>query len=125
MITTRILGKNWKVFKLKDEDYRKISDGVAVTDIDKREICISAGSCNLNTIIHEVFHAYHASLCLDSTNEITGDDYEEIYAEFVAKYSVSILENSVKILSKLEKSKNNTLLNKVAKLLTEVEKKCL
>lgn len=97
----KIWGESWSYEKLSPAKYDQVygNDSQAITDIINKTIHFRSTSIDMATIIHELLHAYKSYLCLDSTNEISGDDWEEIYAELFAKYGTKILDNA-KVLHK-------------------------
>lgn len=67
----------------------------------KRRIVIHEKGCSLDTIKHELVHAYTSEMCISSCDDITQDDYEEFFAELFAKYGEDMLLCSKKIASDL------------------------
>lgn len=90
----KILSKKWKLRVLNKKDYGKKNgkDSLAVTKVHRRRIDLSPKGSDLETIIHELTHAYLYEMCLHSTHEISGDDLEEIFAEMMAKRGKELLK---------------------------------
>lgn len=92
----------WNYRVLSTEKYTELygPDSAAITDMETKTIDIAENGLNLDTIIHEIFHAYKNYLCIDSA-EMTNDAIEEIYASFFAKNSFKILEKASIMYEKL------------------------
>lgn len=97
-----ILGKKWQVRVLKRKKYMKKNgrDSVAITDIDKRRIDISPYGMNLETVVHELLHAYLGEMCTRSA-DFDDDALEEIFAEFMAKRGRELLDVADTIYDKI------------------------
>ena len=93
-ITFNILNKEWRLKLLKNKKHKKKNgkDNVGVTKYWKREISIPVAGADLETIVHELNHAYRAEMCMGSTSEITVDDMEEICCELMAKRGRELLD---------------------------------
>jgi hypothetical protein len=89
-----VLGKPWTLRLMKRRKYKDKNgkDSVAVTKAYKRQIDLSPFGRDLETIVHELVHAYLHELCIGSTNEITADDLEEVFAELMAKRGRELLD---------------------------------
>ncbi len=92
-IKFQILGKPWLLRVLKKRKYNKKNgaDSVAITYINKRRIDLGPGGMDLETVIHELVHAYLAELCTKST-ELDDEQLEEIFAELMAKRGREMLD---------------------------------
>lgn len=88
----QILSKDWTLRVLKKKKYKKKngSDSVAVTYVNKRRVDIGPDGQDLETIVHELVHAYLAELCTHSA-DLTTDALEEIFAELMAKRGHELL----------------------------------
>lgn len=93
-----ILGRPWKITSLSQEAFiKRFKDEYAgITVPLTREVIINQEDCTLGTVVHEMTHAYIASLCTHSAN-LTGDQQEEVYCELMALHGTSILSVSKKI----------------------------
>jgi hypothetical protein len=91
-----VLGKPWTLRVLSAKYYRKKNgrDSAAVTKMHKRRIELQPSFLDSETITHELVHAYLYEMCLHSTNEITVDDLEEVFAELMAKRGRELLDRS-------------------------------
>lgn len=89
-----ILGKEWQLRILKKKKYNKKrgKDSVATTIAYKRRIDIHESGTDLETLIHELVHAYLHELCLGSCTKLSAEDIEEFFAELMAKYGRELLE---------------------------------
>lgn len=106
-----ILGKDWTLKLVKSKKYKKKhgSDSLAITLGWKREIAMHPKGADLETLTHELFHAYCREMCLGSTNEISQDDLEEIYAELLAKRGREILDLADNLWSQVHDSLTNNI----------------
>ena len=108
MISTkfRIVGKRWEIRLLSKKKYRKKNgDGsVAITLMHKRRIEVSPKGFDLETILHELVHAYLSELCIWSAN-LEDDNIEEVFAELLAKRGRELLDLGDKLLLELQKGK--------------------
>lgn len=92
-IKFRVMGKKWSLKVPPSKRYKKKhgTDSVAMTMCYKRQIDLHPKGTDLETIVHELVHAYAGEMCLKSTNKIKKYDWEEIYAEMLAKRGREIL----------------------------------
>ena len=83
-----VLGKEWTLRVLEKKKYKKKrgNDSVGITIMVDRKIDIPSNGINIETVEHELLHAYRYELCVTSMNKIKADDWEEFYAEFTSKY---------------------------------------
>lgn len=102
-ITFEILGKRWNLRVLKKRRYRKSNgyDSVAVTHINKRRIDIGPSGMDLETVIHELVHAYLTEICTKSA-ELDDVQLEEIFAELMAKRGREMLNLADKLYSEIK-----------------------
>lgn len=103
-IEFKVLGKVWTLLPMARKRYAKKhgKDSVAITRTDKRIVYLSPFGMDLETITHELVHCYRYEMCLDSMIEITPDDMEEFYAEFIAKFGHEILDLSEMLYGRLK-----------------------
>lgn len=88
-----ILGQKWKVFLHEEEYYVKVygdNDSGHTTESIK-EIHINNSELNLETIVHELVHAFYASLCIRSAH-VDVEQQEEILCEMFALHGSKILK---------------------------------
>lgn len=99
-----ILGKKWSLKVLTPKKYVKKHgyDSVAITLGWKRKIFIHGKGIDKETLVHELVHAFLHELCLKSTNDISTDDLEEIFAELMAKYGMELLNLADSLLVMIE-----------------------
>lgn len=92
-VAFKILGKDWTLRVLKKKKYRKRNgaDSVAITYVHKRRVDIGPDGHDLETITHELLHAYLAELCTHSA-DLDCDSLEEIMAELMAKRGRELLD---------------------------------
>jgi hypothetical protein len=100
----RVLGKAWELRPMAKRRYAKKhgKDSVAITRTDKRIVYLSPFGMDLETITHELVHVYKYEMCLNSMNDLTLDDMEEFYAEFLAKFGYEILDLAESLYNKLK-----------------------
>lgn len=58
----------------------------------KRRIDLHQLGASLETINHELTHAFTHELCITSCSELSKDDVEEFYAELISKYGRQLLD---------------------------------
>lgn len=89
----QVLGKSWTLRLMKRKKYAKKNgkDSLAITYIHKRRIDLSPKGRDLETIVHEITHAFFTELCTSSA-ELTRDALEEIFCEIMSKHGATILE---------------------------------
>lgn len=103
VIKFKILGKNWKLGLLNTVEYRAKHGrhmGVAVTDVNTREIDLSPKGRDLETIYHELIHGYLGEMCVHSC-DLDDDNLEEIFCELFSKRAKEILELGIELKEKL------------------------
>lgn len=84
---------------MSDEDYRKAHgiDSQGVTLKHKQEVHLNKKHFTKKLVGHELFHAYHASCCTSSTDNIDSEDTEEIGAEIIEFHLDEMVTNRNKI----------------------------
>lgn len=88
-----IMGKSWTIRLLKKKQFKKKNgNGIGVTKGWKRVIDLHPGGFDLETVNHELSHAFRAEMCVDSMTEPTPADVEEFYAELIAKRGRELLD---------------------------------
>lgn len=101
----KILGKTW-TFRLLDKKAYKSKksrrNSLAVTYFHKRRIDFSPSGVDIETVIHEIVHAYMYEMCLHSCNELTTADMGEVYAELLSKRGKELLALGDKVLRELK-----------------------
>ena len=101
-INFEILGKKWVLRVLKKKRYNKSNgnDSVAITYPNKRRIDIGPAGMDLETVLHELTHAYLTELCTKST-ELDDVQLEEIFAELLAKRGREMLDLGDKLYAQI------------------------
>ena len=94
----------WTVQAIPEQMYLLAigSDSMGVTDKNTREITLSRAHLSTELIRHELFHAYCSSCCIDSTHQLTTDDFEEIAAEIVGYHAEDICKTAKKLYNTLQ-----------------------
>lgn len=100
----QVLGKPWMLRVLKRRKFA-ITHGlgaVAATYVNRRVIDLGPDGLDIETIRHELVHAFFGELCLNSAT-LDRDAFEEITAEFVSKRAPELLKIADEILKQLHK----------------------
>ena len=101
-----IKGIKYKVKLLKKGDYqKKDKNSFAHVNRELREIVFRDDHIKKTTIIHAVVHAFINSLHLNSCNDLTLEDFEEIICEMLEDHLMDINTISNQILSFLKEQK--------------------
>lgn len=99
-----LVGHEWKMFMCTPKKYAEMHGGgsVAITDIDKREIYFRSDAFTLETVRHELVHAYvimfnfvELDLCEEQT--------EEFFAELFGKHGEVMVHQATEIFEALSK----------------------
>lgn len=91
-IPFKVLNKEWTLRLLAKKKYKKKNgdDSVALTRTHKRTIDLGPNGMDLETITHELWHAYLAECCT-YTADLTIEAFEEICAELIAKRGLELV----------------------------------
>lgn len=102
-IKFKILGKSWtlKLLELKKFEKKHGPEIVGITLATERKINLSPAGFDLETIVHELVHAYIREMCLSTTSDINQNDWEEICAELMAKRGRELLDLADKLFEKV------------------------
>ncbi len=97
-----ILGKKWTIRLLKKKKYKAKngSDSVAITSVNGRRIDLGPKGRDIETITHELFHAYLGECCTHSA-DLDDDSMEEICAELMAKRGQELLDLADELLMRI------------------------
>lgn len=78
----------WTIRVLTSKRYEKLhgEDSLAITDTEIKCIDFKKGEISLSTIIHECTHLYYFYAPVGTMTHTTVGDWEEIFAEFNAKF---------------------------------------
>lgn len=92
-IEFRILGRPWRVRIMGKRAYYLVNapTSVAATHGSKREIHLSPYGMDIETLTHELVHAYLEELCTHSAG-LDRDAFEEIVCEFIAKRGKELMD---------------------------------
>lgn len=92
-IPFQVMGRKWNVILQDTKRFRKsqCDKTIAYTDGDEREIHVGTQGRDIETIRHELVHAYMAEFCLNSA-DLDNENLEEIYADFMAKRGHELLK---------------------------------
>jgi hypothetical protein len=117
----RINGNKWFYSFIPFQDFEKeYDDGVAICVFHKKLIVFRIDQICLTTIMHELVHAYSHYICVSDTQHISAADYDEIYANFFEKYSLSILQNALHIYLKFHEKITPKTKNLIVKLMADL-----
>lgn len=102
MITLKIFDRKWKVRVLDNDEFTRIygDDAAGLTIFANKEIIINASDFTLETVRHEVWHAYYASLCTSSSS-LDPNQVEEVSAELHAVYCENMEAHAKQIVRNL------------------------
>lgn len=102
-IKFEILGKEWTLRVLKKKKYRRANgiNSVAITHTTKRRIDLGPGGMDLETVIHELVHAYLTEICTKSA-DLEDEQLEEIFAELMAKRGREMLDIADKLYGEIK-----------------------
>ena len=102
MIKFNIHGIPWRIEVLEDDEYVKrfeqLDAGVTLPGL--RRIYISESELDLETIRHEIAHAFYHMAGVQSAN-IQPHDIEEIFADIIAIHGPNILKLSRNLFKEL------------------------
>lgn len=103
MIKVRINGDLWKIVIAADlvSERGEHAEAGGLTDFDNKTISIDPTCLDIETIRHELFHAYAFYLHLADSNDISYADIEEIYAGWFANRAQSVLKQAARVFKKL------------------------
>jgi hypothetical protein len=115
-----ILGDQWtvKVLKRLPKEWHENDQGV--TYPGQKLIVIRKSAFSLGVLLHELTHAYHNYLCLETTTEMTANDFEEIYCEVMAKYGIKIVNDALIILLRVVKNDTTAITDSDRDLLKDL-----
>ncbi len=107
-VAFKILNKPWTIRVLKRSKYKKKngSDSVAVTKVHKRQIDLGPKGHDLETVCHELTHAYLSEMCTHSA-DLTIHDLEEVFAELMAKRGYELLGLAEQLIEDLKRSSSS------------------
>lgn len=88
----KVLGKSWilRLYNRRKYSRKNGKDSVAITKFHVRRIDLSPKGVDLESITHELVHAYLYELCLHSSN-LRKRDLEEVFCELMAKRGMELL----------------------------------
>ena len=98
-----ILGKRWTLRLLRRRKYVKKNgdDSHAVTKTWKRTIDLGPTGYDVETIRHELVHAFLAEMGYESVGELTAAQVEELCCELFARRGAEILALADELLEKM------------------------
>jgi hypothetical protein len=101
----QVLGKDWKLNVLSKHKYfkRNGKNSLACTWSD-RVIDLSPRGVDIETIRHELVHAYQKEMCISSMDEISNADMEEWVAELMGRRGPELIALADEIHAKIRKA---------------------
>lgn len=106
MISVKIHVKDipWEFIVQTDDDYKENhgKDSYGITYKHDLKVYLKESELSLRLIKHEMFHVFHGSCCINSTNEITVEDMEEIGADIIEFHGEDLLKLSKKVYNTLK-----------------------
>lgn len=104
-VFVQIKEHNWECLLWKTRQYEKIhgKDSRAISILDYRQIHLKNDEdFTIETIAHELLHAYWTHLHLDSVREMEVDDIEEIVASFMGGNLINFYSSTMFIYNELK-----------------------
>lgn len=100
----KIMGKTWTMRLLKRKSYVKKNGtgSVGITHLHKRRIDLRPKGMDLETIVHELVHAYLSEMCTGSS-DLDASQLEEIFSELMAKRGRELLDLADKLYDQTER----------------------
>ena len=100
-----IKGLEWTYELLSAEEYVKAhgKGDLGLCIKDERKLVFILEEISYSTIVHELTHAYMASICIDSCSDIDSHDLEEIFCEINGNHINDIVGQGKEILKNLNK----------------------
>lgn len=97
-----ILGQRWRVKFWGHVQYARhiARDSVAQCHIDDREIHFNMPVITLQTVMHELAHAYVKEMSFVEL-QLDADQWEEFFCELISKHSQAIVDQAKEIYSKV------------------------
>lgn len=104
----KLLGKTWKIRVLSKKKFKKKygKNDMAVTWSD-RIMDFSPRGCDIETIRHELVHAYNKEMCIGSVEQMTSSDMEEWIAELIGRRGPELLNLADKIYLMIKSAQND------------------
>ena len=102
-ITVDICGAKWQVYVLSPKCFAEnFSDQYAGVATGKNEkmICFRSDELKLATVIHELFHAHFAYLCLGSAN-LSSVQLEEVFAEYLSDHGEELITQAKRLFKRI------------------------
>jgi hypothetical protein len=108
-VRAKVLGHEWIIYFLSAKEFRRKYGGntLGVAECDERQITLLSRGLKLETLVHELHHAYVGELCVDVA-DLSGDQMEEVCADLMARYGARLLKQADDILAKYQKLKDKT-----------------
>lgn len=91
-----LLGKHvWTVHYLRKHEFVKRfgAETYGITECDDKAIYLTPSRLKMETVVHELIHAYLWELCA-KTADLEDDQLEEVMAEMFSKYGKQILRRA-------------------------------
>jgi len=108
-VKIRIVAQLWKIVLQTPAEFNQthgdaFAEAAAVTDANTWSICFRNDSISIETVRHELFHAYwEATLTKDCS--LTMDQSEELAAQVVGRYGEELVRKARKVHKYLIKGK--------------------
>ncbi len=101
-----IIGHPWQVEYLTPKQYTRKwgADSYAITETDEKCLYFVQDFTNLETIRHELSHAYASQLSLTEL-QLDDDQVEEFFCEMIGKYALVIAMQAEQVHTELVKLK--------------------
>jgi hypothetical protein len=102
-LNEKILGKQWNIYVLKQAVYNEHigEDSVGITVSTDKSIFFCDNFLTLELVVHELMHAFIDELCIHAS-QLSGDQFEEIACELMAKHGKSVLDTSERVYKRMK-----------------------
>lgn len=100
----QIKDETWQCYLWSNSSYKKVhgNDSGAVALVDKKELHFREDEFSIDSVGHELVHAYWTTLHLESTISLKIDDMEEIVASFIGGNFINFYQNTLHVYNELK-----------------------
>lgn len=103
-MVVKVLNKKWKIIVRSDKVHNEQHpNSHAVAVLEDRRIFVRRSSLDVETIRHEIVHAYTHELSLVEIGLDTEEQFEEFFAELFAKYGEIIVKDARRVVTYFKK----------------------
>ncbi len=100
----QIKDETWHCFLWRDKDYSEVhgADSEAITYTTEKEIHLNRSDFSLQTVCHELVHAYWVNLHLEDTVSMEIGKIEEIVASLIGANIIGLYQDSIHVYNELK-----------------------